>query len=481
MRRFFVKNLLFVIAVNLLVKPLWVFMIDRTVQNSVGHEAYGTYQALLNICLIFQILLDFGLTSYNTNVISRNPDRLRTIYPSMLTTRLALTGVFSLLVLILGVSFHYKGWELILLAGIMLIQVMNSLVLYLRSNISALLRFKIDGVLSVTDRLLMILICGFLLYYSATASQFKIEWFVITQVFCYALTAIVAMIVIYKIAHERPRLSFKTRELFDAVKKSFPYAIMVFLMSIHMRSDTVLLERFISKDQAGIYASATRLLDLGNMFGLMFAGVLLPLFGNMLGNKQSVQPIIKLSVNMLLPFAFTISCVSLLWGQDIMQLLYKNAGEYDGRVFAIVMAAFPAYCIAYTYSTLLTANHNIALMNKISVTGVIISLSLNFYMLPRYGALGAAITACVTQGILALCYIYFCHREIKLPKNLKWMAAHTSFVVVIASTGYLLHNTSMVWILQIGILGTIAIVAMLAFRFLSLQVIQMLTSKQSAQ
>ena len=47
LRRFFAKNLLFIILLNALVKPVWIFAIDRTVQNRVGHAAYGTFQALL--------------------------------------------------------------------------------------------------------------------------------------------------------------------------------------------------------------------------------------------------------------------------------------------------------------------------------------------------------------------------------------------------------------------------------------------------
>ena len=46
----------------MLVKPAWVFLIDRTVQNRVGHAAYGTYQALFNLGVIFQIILDLKLS-----------------------------------------------------------------------------------------------------------------------------------------------------------------------------------------------------------------------------------------------------------------------------------------------------------------------------------------------------------------------------------------------------------------------------------
>ncbi|MBS1772633.1 MAG: oligosaccharide flippase family protein [Bacteroidetes bacterium] len=479
MRRFFVKNILFIITINLLVKPVWVFMIDRTVQNRVGHDAYGLYQALLNICLIFQILLDFGLTSYNTNMISRNPEKLKTLYPSMLTVRLVLIGVFSLLVIVFGLSVGYKGKELGLLAAIMMIQVMSSLVLYLRSNVSASLRFKVDGVLSVMDRLLMIAICGFLLYYPATASYFKIEWFVYAQILCYGITAIVAFWAIYRIAHALPKLSFNIGELFTAIRKSFPYAIMVLLMSIHMRSDTVLIERLVSKDQAGIYASATRLLDLGNMFGILFAGVLLPMFGRMIAEKQSIQPLIKLSVNLLLPVAFMVSCIACFWGGDIMQTLYKNAGEYDGKVFSLVMASFPAYCIMYTYSTLLTANGNIALMNRISLAGAAISVSLNFYLIPQKEALGAAMTACITQTILAACYIIFCGKRLQLPHSFKWVSAHLCHIAILFAAGYFIHLTTLHWIGQVLLICLISVTSIVAFRFISLNNIQILLANKN--
>lgn len=477
MRRFFVKNLLFVIAVNLLVKPLWVFMIDRTVQNTVGHESYGTYQALLNICIIFQVLLDFGLTNYNTNLIAKNPERLKELFAPMLTGRIALALLYSVVVFLIGLVAGYRSWELLLLSGILMIQGFNSLVQYLRSNVSALHHFKMDSLLSVMDRLLMIAGCGFLLFNPATSAHFKIEWFVLAQIICYAVTAIMAFIVIYRISGVLPSLSFKTKDVFHNIKKSFPYAILIFLMGTHMRSDMILVERLAGKDEAGIYASATRLLDVSNMFGLMFAGVLMPMFGRMLSNQQSVQPIIKLSVNMLLPFSFTLCTIAFFLGNDIMPMLYHNAGTYDGHVFAWVMAAFPAYCIMYTYSTLLTANGNIALLNKISLLGVIISLGINFYIIPQEKALGAAITSFITQTVLALCYIYYCRRETQLPKNIKWVISHLSFVVLIATSGYFIHLSPFNWMMQAVLLGIAGIIGMLVFRFLSVSGIQMLLHK----
>src|SRR5262245_34712387 len=144
MRRFFVKNILFVIAVNVLVKPIWVFFIDRTVQNTVAGASYGTYQALLSLSIIFQTVLDFGISSYNSRVISQNPDKLQTMFPAMLSARLVLMLVYMILAYTWGYAFGYRQWELNLLIGVSLIQSLNALVSFIRSNIAALHKFKTD-------------------------------------------------------------------------------------------------------------------------------------------------------------------------------------------------------------------------------------------------------------------------------------------------------------------------------------------------
>ncbi|MBZ0305252.1 MAG: hypothetical protein K8I82_04205, partial [Anaerolineae bacterium] len=292
MRRFFVKNLLFVIAVNLLVKPLWVFLVDRTVQNRVGHAGYGTYQALVNLGLIFNMILDFGLTYYNTHMISGAPGKLRSLFPAMLSARLLLVAGYAAIVLAAGLLIGYSGGEMLLLCGILAIQSLNSLMLFLRSNVSALRKFRADALLSVADRLLLIGVCSVLLFWPGMPA-FKIEWFVLAQIVCYAAAIVLAMLVMRRIASVSFTPSLNIKEVGAIVKKSIPYATLVFLMAVHTRADTVLIERLSgpdSKDNAGIYAAGYRLLDVGNMFGIMFAGMLLPMFGRLLSQQNDIRP-----------------------------------------------------------------------------------------------------------------------------------------------------------------------------------------------
>lgn len=493
MRRFFVKNILFVIAVNVLVKPIWVIFIDRNVQITVDGAAYGTYQALLSVSIIFQTLLDFGLSSYNSRMVAQNPDRLPELFPSMLSARVVLMATYLLLACTWGYAIGYRGWELNLLVGVLLIQSLNALVSFIRSNIAALHKFKTDGILSITDRLLMILICGFLLVYPPTASHFKIEWFVITQVFCYFTSAVIGYLILRRIGKVKLKFSFHGPSIFKIVRQSFPYALLIFQMSVYNRADVMIIERICAdgKDQAGIYAAAFRWLDMVNILGLMIATMLLPLFGRMLSQKTDVQPIVKLCVNLLLPMSGMIAIAGVFFSGDIMELLYHKSRLYNEPhmaesyklVFAWLIASFPGWCLMYIYSTLLTANGSLKTLNIIAFVGVIVNLSVNFLLVPQYKAVGGAVTSFLTQTGLSLTFMVFAARIIKLPLNIAWGATHIGYLLLILLLCYGLVSLTphMSWLLQLGLFGAIAVALMFVFRFISVSSIQQLVNSRGKE
>ena len=49
----FYSSLLLLIVLNAIIKPFWIFGIDRQVQNITGTAEYGTYFSLLNLSIVF--------------------------------------------------------------------------------------------------------------------------------------------------------------------------------------------------------------------------------------------------------------------------------------------------------------------------------------------------------------------------------------------------------------------------------------------
>lgn len=483
MRQQLVKNLLFVLVVNILVKAIWIFLIDRNVQIRVGYENYGAFQALLNLGMIFQIVLDFGLTQYNSREIATDPRRIKVLFSSMLWTRILLSIIYGAIVFGVAIALGYGKAQIHLLLSVMSILALSSMLTFLRSSVAALHYFRLDGLLAVIDRLLMILVCGALLILPNYAQVFKIEWFVWSQIVCYGIAVLVAFFALVKISPAKIHFSFRPQIIKRVIKESAPFALLVFLMSIYMRADSVMIERLCGQEgkmQAGIYASAFRLLDVANIFGVMFAGMLMPIFSKMFAQKEDIAFTVRTSVNIMMPIAFVIALVSVFWGDDMMHFLYHKASNLqDGLIFALLMCSFPAYCLMYIYSTLLTAKGSLALLNKISLVIVVFNLSLHFLLIPVHQAIGAAWAVLATEWLVAAIVIFYAHKQCQLPHNYRWLSAHVGFVICVALISVFACQLPLDWHIQLPLTLVAAFLLLFFFRFWTINSFKELLQKKN--
>ena len=198
MQRKFLTNLGLLLFLNLLIKPIWIFGIDLTVQRNVGVGQYGFYFVILNFSFLFNIILDFGITNFNNRNIAQHNQLLNKHFSGILVLKFILGFSYVLVAFIIATILRYSSAQFWLLGWLALNQFLLSFVLYLRSNISGYLMFKTDSFLSVLDRLLMIFFCGILLWGHVTAARFRIEWFVYSQTAAYSITAALAFLIVVK-------------------------------------------------------------------------------------------------------------------------------------------------------------------------------------------------------------------------------------------------------------------------------------------
>lgn len=116
MKRKFLIQLLFLIFINLLVKPFYAFGIDLQVQNRVTQEDYGLYFVLFNFSFLLQIFSDWGLQQYNNRQVAQYPEGwLPRYFSQFLMLKLLLSAIM------LGggaiVAWLLGYWELAGLGG----------------------------------------------------------------------------------------------------------------------------------------------------------------------------------------------------------------------------------------------------------------------------------------------------------------------------------------------------------------------------
>ena len=434
----FVFNLCLLIFLNLLVKPFWLLGIDVGVQNSVGAESYGLYFSLTNFTLLFYMVLDMGTANYNNRNIARNSQLLDKHLSNYITLRLLLGVVYFVLIYVVALLIGYRGEQLRLLFWIGLNQFLSLFLLYVRSNISALQMFKTDSVISVTDKLLMILFCGLLLWGNVTDQSMKIEWFVWSQTVAYLVTIAISLSIVLKKANLR-KLSWNPAFFLVIIKKSFPYALVTLLMACYYRMDSVMLERMLPSGtgamQSGIYASAFRLLDTLAMIGYLFAVILLPLFSKMLKQKEDVVPIVRTSFSLL--FLLSVSAVVILYvyRDPLIHLFYPAIAESSIPVFRLIIFGLIPISMNYLFGTLLTANGSMKQLNIIASIGIVINVTVNLLLIPRMQACGSAVASLCTQLLVSVLQFVFAMRIIGIPmRSLPWLRCLLFLAILVPVT-----------------------------------------------
>lgn len=441
MNRQFLLNIALLLALNLLVKPFYIFGIDRTVQNTVGTEAYGLYFTFFNLALLLQIVNDFGIQNFNNRAIAQHRQLIGKYFPNLLMVKLLLGWLYLLVALAVAALLGYPLQVWPLLGWVLIVQVLSSFVLFLRSNISGLGFYRTDSLISALDRFLLIGIAGFLLLSQSWLGDFQIEWLVYAQAASMGLTALAAFWVLR--GHlPKLRLRWKTPLVVWFLRSSAPFALVILLTTLYTRMDAVMLERLLAdgEHEAGVYASAYRLLDASNMIGYLFATLLLPMFARLLGAKEPIRPLVETSFKLIMTGAWTLSLGVYFFREEIAYWLYREATPYWGEVLGFLMLSFVAVSGTYVFGTLLLANGNMKPLNRLFALGIVLNAALNLLLIPVYKAWGAALATLLTQLVIWFSEMIISHRQMNALPSGRSMILHAVFALCVGLVFFVLSS-----------------------------------------
>lgn len=482
MKKFFVVNLLFMLSLNLLIKSFWILGIDRSVQNALPSGEYGVYYALLNFSYLFNIILDFGINNFNNKTIAQNTFLLKKYFARILPLKLILAGVYIVAVFVVALIGGYKSRSFNMLMWLCLFQILTYFLTYFRSNISGLLLFKTDSILSILDKSLTIIFCSILLWTSFLKEDFKVEYFVYVQVLSIFISCVVALaICLTKTGFIK--LVWNKAFMLAILKYGFPFALLSLLMSFYNRIDSVFLERLLDDNgfAAGVYASGFRLVDSANMVSYLFSVILLPFFAKLIkdskllptdfvGEKnKNIKDIIKISFHLLLVLSMGFVLVSFLYSNELMTLLYNKNIEESAEVYRILCFCFIPVSTTYIFGTLLTANGSMKKLNIVAACGMVMNIVLNIILVPKYQQNGSAVSSLVSQVVTAILQVWIAIRIFNISFNAKYVTKIISFVLCITLMSYLVYNVELMWGYRIVITLTVIIILAFVFKVFSIK------------
>jgi O-antigen/teichoic acid export membrane protein len=437
----FFKGLSWLIILNLLVKPAWVFFIDRQVQNIVGFEAFGSYFALLNLSYVLFFIADAGLSNMlNQRIANNNAVNLK----QLLQLKFVLLVIYCIVFCTVGWLTHIEQWDILI--AVVLIQILTSLFLFLRSIITAHQYFSADAIFSVIDKLLMILLCGSVIYTSFFGS-INLLLYLKVQVACTAIAISVAFVFILK---KQLIILAPKENVLAVLKKIMPFTVIILLMSVHYRLDAFLLERIHPNGayEAGVYASAYRLLDAANMIGYLAASFLVPFIAKHFLEKETVQDVILNTRHGLLFFSTGLVSFVVMYAPWLQNLLYHSTSGYNSFVIQLCIAALPGYCLVHVYGAVLTAIEKFRPLIVILIISVVLNIGLNLFLIPAYGALGCCFAALASQYVCGIAVYFTATKKINVSYGFRSVFIYCLLAILLFALFYFAKTALInVWII----------------------------------
>lgn len=442
-----------------MIKPIYIFFIDAKVQDTLGLETYGMYFGIFNFAYILHIITDIGIQNYNSKTIAQQNNLLPEYLPNILGVKLVLSVVYlvvgTLLALLAG--YDFKMIKFFIFIAINLILLSN--ILYLRTNISAMGKYRWDSIISIIDKVILIIVLGFFLF-TSIVNDLSLYHYIFAQTFSFFIVFLIALFINFKLA-KLVSIKFSYSFAKDLLRKSFPFSLIFLLMTLYMKMDGFMLERLLdTPTEAGIYAAAFRLYEAFNNIGYLFAVLLLPMFASQIQKLDKLRNLIHTSHNIMIFIAISAVIITIMYRFEIIEFLYPETHtEYHSEVLSILMLSFFAISLSYIYGTLLTAAGKMKLFNKIVFIGVIINLVLNLVLIPQKGAFGAAIATVVTQYFVLFGQYISSLKYFKVGFDRLLFYRRVVFIVLLLSCSYLIkNNIDFNWFYLLTISGIISII-----------------------
>ena len=459
MRRL-IENLGFLLLINLISKPLWL-LAEQEVQDRLGHATWGTFAALLSLGFLLRPVGELGIAQYTIKTIAGEHRYYRSLFGRALLLKLWLNMLYMGVTIGVGYALGYRGEWLIILSLVGVFYVCLNYLEQFRAGLQAFQKFKLDGLASITDKTLMMLVLLLFFYGGWLTMQRFVVATVLTVVFA---TLLFGLIVFKKFG--LPTLQLSRVRVAHLLRKSWPFALMVVLFGTNERINQLMLERLASGYENGIYVAAYRWIAAIQMY----LWTILPVFyakfaANLtkpIATRQSLFNTGHALVYLPLLFAF-----GFIWfyGEKLF-FLFDNSTPAAIAAMTTnlrILAGFMWFNAAFTiFSTYLTATGHERFVSYMLVVVIALSVVANFVFIPIYGAVAASWAMTGAFGVLSVGYLigFALRTELRVPWLL--LGKHALVTAVFLTDFWWLHSTGLHWLavcaINAGLLAASAIV-----------------------
>jgi PST family polysaccharide transporter len=392
----------------------WLFMdkflrmgaglfVGAWIARYLGPDQFGLLNFSVAFAALFGAFATLGLDGIVVRELVKNAERQNEIMGSAFALKLICGAITPLVCLLAILLMHGREtlmlWLVGLSAAAFIFQSANVIDFYFQARVQSR-----NTVIAANGAFILITLVKIFLVLAA-APLVAFAW----AAFGEAVLTAAFLLVAYQANHHNMRDwrydGLVAREL---LRDSWPLLFAGLAVLLYMRLDVVMLQQMAGDREVGIYAAATRISEVWYFLPAVIVASVSPSIIKSHGTDprlyiRKLQRLYFLMAWLAIGLSLPISLAS-GW---IVKLLYGVQFKEAGPVLAIHLWASVAVFLGVASSQYLLVEQQQKISFYRTLIGVICNIVLNLFLIPRLGAMGAAIATVVSYFIATFSIVFF--------------------------------------------------------------------------
>jgi len=382
------------------------FVYFTIVARWFGVEGSGRYFVALSFTTIFSIFVDLGLSNVLVREVAKVPEDAKKLLSNVLGLKVILSVLTVAAVYVTARLLRFPPETRLMISIASVVMVLDSIHLVFYAVMRGFQNLRYEAIGMITGQIVIIttglifILSGLPLPYLIVAlicgSTWNVLWSGNRLARHYGVL---------------PRLSLDPAVAKFYWQVTVPFAVAGIFSRVYSYIDSVMLSRMVSETAVGFYGAAYKIVFAFQFLPMGLAAAVYPaMSGYYVTDRDRLGQVLVTSLRYLMLAVLPLTAGIFVLAPSVIHLVYGPA--FSGSVKPLQILIFsliPAF-LYWPAGSLLNACDrqikNTAVMGATMVSNVL----LNIFLLPRYGAVGAASAALVSNTILFGSALYFAAR-----------------------------------------------------------------------
>lgn len=440
------KNTAF-ITVAYIGQKIISFVYFTLIARHISIEDTGKYFFAMSFTTIFVVFVDLGLTNVLVREAARIKENAQKYFSTILSVKIIL-GFLSYLAAFLTINlmgYQIETKELIYLSAVTML--FDSLHLSIYGVMRALGNLKYEAVGIVCSQFISLLL-GSIFLYTGKPLIFLMIAFVIPSFLnvCYASA------MLYK--NYKIKLIPKfDNEIFKYLGRiAIPFAVAAVLARVYSYIDSIILSKLAGDIAVGLYSIPYKITFAFQFIPMALVAALYPRFSEFfIRDKQKLNYYFETGIKYLLVIVMPIAFGIFVLGKDIVLSFFTEKFLASVLPLQILMISLVFSFLSFPIGAFLNACNKQKTQTIIVFFILIINVVMNILLIPKYGVVGAAVSALTGNVLLTILGYIFVSATIQVNH---WFFFKNFFLILLSA----LMMSIVVWYTNIYLHYLLAII-----------------------